>query len=235
MNKPDIKEIRKNIHDEDYLFNLINITVENNYYGTKKFDLSKQKNQFGENLMSNAIFIEMMNIKQSRPQEYEEKLNRNPYLLIAEATKKAKGREFVKSTQEVDLIDASTHKKTGLKTLPNKSYIDGQEFYNNLIKDNGLAIDFMKAAKIGVYGKKEKVEGTNLFKTDTISIRFENFVQGITNFDYPIGYGKTASATLHKYKGKYGDVYIVEEESTGGILFFKSMIEIKAHYGIERL
>lgn len=235
MNKPNIKEIRENIHDEDYLFNLINTTVENNYYGTKKFDLSRQSNQFGENMMSNAIFVEMMEIKQRSPKEYEEKLYKNPYLLIAQATKKAKGREFVKSTQEVDLIDAETHKKTGLKTLPSKSYIDGKEFYDNLIKNNGLAKDFMKTAKIGVYGKKEKVEGTNLFKTDTISINFENFEQGIGSFDYPIGNGKTASATLHKYKGKYGDVFIVEEDSTGSILFFKSIVEIKIHYGIERL
>lgn len=234
--KQTLQKARNESAKEKTLYNAINNAVKNNIYGTDKFNLSKQKTSTGRNAMTNHIFTELMNIKDEIGEaDFDKRLNYNPVGLIAKAVKKATSRNKAQETQLAYAIDDETHTriKDGngdfVKIKPSGDYMSGKRFYNNIIKENGLSKEFMRKANIGIYGKR------NNGKLDAISIKFENFKQGIKSFDYPIGKGKTASATLHKYKGKYGDVYIVDEESTGGVLLFKSIFEIKAYYGIEKL
>ena len=223
----------------DRMFDLTEKTVEGNYYGTQKFGISREKTNNGYSVMTNAIVLELETLRDKMGENaFDKKFNKNPYILIAKATKIAKGREFVKSTQYVEAIDENTHKKvkdvdgTVLKTLPGKEYITGKNFYDNIIKGNGLSEEFRRAAQIGVYGKKSKSENNNLLKTDAISIRYENFDQGVDYWKVKID-GPTMNVKINLYQGKYRTIVIAEEVSSGGVFIFNSIREAKDHYCID--
>lgn len=214
---------RTKIFNDDYRFNVINDLIKSNEFYTNKFGMSKKVNQNGENMLANMAYIELENLREKYGEDnFNKRLSFNPYLLIKQAVSKATKRQKVQETQMVDAVDSETFKKIkvlgeNVQEYKTKAYIDGQEFYNNLIKSNGLSKEFMKLAKVGFYGKMVKDDNGKIHK-DTISIRYENFVQGAKHITYKDKKGNEYTIIVHKYISKYNNVWIFEYGSgKGGI------------------
>lgn len=229
---------RTKIFNDDYRFSVINDLIKTNEFSTNKFEMSKRNNHNGENMLANMAYIELENLKEKYGEDnFNKRLSFNPYLLIKQAVSKATKRQVVQETQMVDSVDSETFKKIkvlgeNVQEYKTRAYIDGQEFYNNLIKANGLADEFLRRAQVGKYGKMIKENGKS--RKDVISIRYENFKQAAKTVTYKDSKKREHTIIVHKYKSKYNEVWMFEVISTGGIMMFDTFEEGIRAFGINQ-
>lgn len=216
---------RTKIFNDDYRFNVINDLINSNEFNTNKFGMSKQVNQNNENMLANMAYIELENLKEKYGEsDFNKRLSFNPYLLIKQAVSKATKRQVVQETQMIDAVDSETFKKIKVLGEPvqeykTRTYIDGQEFYNNLIKSNNLSDYFLKLAKVGKYGKMIK-DKNGKSRKDVIAMRYENFEQAVKHLTFKDKEGREHTVIVHKYTSKYNEVWIFEYISSGGVSIF---------------